>query len=268
MPRRTFHALTLLIALALSAIPASRGVAAAAAPKPGTFYLALGDSISLGFQPEPSVSWAHGWVYQFRDRLHTLGPVEVADIANGGECTDTMIKGGMAADCVTKPFTSPSQLDEAVAYLIGHADRVNPVTVDIGANNLNGIARELLLDTPAQRRARLATVYAQVRRDWRTIFGRLRATCPRCTIIALNQYNPFPPGALPFDPRPIFVTYNRLLAGTATAYRVRVADIYTPFVGHELVYTWVGRGDNHPTTKGYAAIARAVARTYGLAAAR
>ena len=67
---------------------------AAKAPVLGTFYLALGDSLSVGYQPPIArESWTHGWVYLFRDMLNTIHPVELQNLAIRGECSFTLIKG-------------------------------------------------------------------------------------------------------------------------------------------------------------------------------
>src|SRR5579871_2849335 len=117
------HAILALVAsaaVALTSVPVSRGPALAAATQahatPGTYYLALGDSLSVGYQPDTSASWTSGWVYQFRDKLATIHPIELQDLAIRGECSDTLIAGGLAADCPTKSLQSPSQLQEAVTF--------------------------------------------------------------------------------------------------------------------------------------------------------
>jgi lysophospholipase L1-like esterase len=79
----------------------------------------------------------------------------------------------------------------------------------------------------------------------------------------VNQYNPYPKGALKTDLAPVFHTYSGLLAKVANATHVRLADVYTPFVGHEILYTWISVRDIHATNTGYTVMAEAVAKASG-----
>jgi lysophospholipase L1-like esterase len=189
--------------------------------------------------------------------------VELQNLAIRGECSDTLLAGGLNADCPTKVVDSPSQLAEAVTFLKDHPGQVNPITVEIGGNNLNGHKTLFLGSTPAQQQAILASLFPKLAHDWGTIFVTLRTACPKCEILALNQYNPFPAGAVKADMPALFKVYTGLLGQAAQAAKVKVVDVYTPFVGNELTYTWIARGDIHATTAGYTAMAQAVAKASG-----
>jgi lysophospholipase L1-like esterase len=237
---------------------------AAKAPVLGTFYLALGDSLSVGYQPPIArESWTHGWVYLFRDMLNTIHPVELQNLAIRGECSFTLIKGGLDPACSTKVVDSPSQLAEAVTFLKDHDGLVNPITVDIGGNDLNSNKGILLTGTAAQRTKLFAKLFPALEHNWGVMFKALRAACPTCTIIAVNQYNPFPAGAVKFDAKALSNEYTQLLKQASAPYKVRIADVYTPFVGHELTYTWVSVADIHPTNIGYTVMAEAIAKASG-----
>jgi lysophospholipase L1-like esterase len=264
MKRTTVLGFLAASALAVTALPGA-GHARPAAHTPGTFYLALGDSLSAGFQPDTSIAWTHGWVFQFDAMLNKVTPVQVTDIAIPGECSDTLIKGGLNADCSTKTVDSPSQLAEAVSFIKAHPGQVNPITVEIGGNDLNGHKTELLGDTPLQQATLLGKLFPVLIHNWATTFGALRQACPTCTIIAVDQYNPFPAGSLKTSVAPAFVDYNQFLAKTAAPFKVKVADVYTPFVGHELAYTWMAKGDIHANDTGYAMMAGVVAKASGFA---
>ena len=252
--------------LGLSALPnIGHATPATGASTPGTFYLALGDSLAAGYQPDPTVSWAHGWVFQFGAMLNKIAPVQVTDLAIPGECSDTLVQGGLNPDCPTKQTDSPSQLAEAVSFIKAHPGQVNPITVEVGGNDLNGHKNELLGGTPAQQQAQLHTLFPVLVHNWTLTFEGLREACRTCTIIAVDQYSPFPRGSLKTSVAPIFTTYNGLLAKTAAPFKVRVADVYTPFVGKEMAYTWIARGDIHANTTGYAVMAGVVANAAGFA---
>ena len=109
--------LTLVLAGALPAIAAG----------PTSYYLALGDSLAQGVQPNTSgaaVETNQGYV----DDLYGLYRGEVAGLQLAklgcpGETTTTMIYGGICYPAGT------SQLDRAVAFLRSH--HVALVTIDI-----------------------------------------------------------------------------------------------------------------------------------------
>jgi hypothetical protein len=109
----------LLASLLPSAAANSRGAAVAQAPQP-VYYLALGSKAAVGYQPGPAADWTQGYVYQLRDLLAKTGPVELTDLAHRGECSDTFINGGLAADCAAKTVDSPSQLAEGIALILDH----------------------------------------------------------------------------------------------------------------------------------------------------
>lgn len=236
------------------------------APHLGTYYMALGDSLSVGEQPEdPTVSRSHGWVYGFRDRLDGIHHVEVLNLAIGGECSDTFVAGGRNADCPTMKVDAPSQLAEAVAMLKAYPGMVDPITVEVGGDNLNGNKRLFFGSTDAVRKGILGKIFPQLAHDWAVTFGTLRAACPTCTILALNQYSPFPAGSQKVDVRPVLTVYSGLLTKVATASGVKVVDIAAPFVGKELAYTWIAKGDIHATSVGYATMAASVWKASGYA---
>ncbi|HVA90402.1 MAG TPA: SGNH/GDSL hydrolase family protein [Chloroflexota bacterium] len=260
--------LALCSALLAAALLPGAGVGARATtakgPVLGDFYLALGDSLSVGYQPPiANEKWTHGWVYQFRDLLNTIHPVELQDLAIPGECSFTLIKGGLDPACSTKSVDSPSQLAEAVTFLKTHAGLVNPITVDVGGDDLNSNKAVLLAGTPAQQKQFFGKVFPAMGHNWVVIFQTLRAACSTCEIIAVNQYNPFPAGTVKFDAKALDNEYTHLLQQAAMPFKVRIADVYTPFVGHEVLYTWVSVQDIHPTNIGYTVMAEAVAKASG-----
>lgn len=263
--KNTLFALFASLALALSILPAHIAHAAAPAPRQGTYYLALGDSLSEGYQPDKAIAYTHGWVYQFRSILAKQAPIELINLALGAECTGTLVTGGLSPSCPVKTDTSPSQLAEAVAYLKAYTGKVNPITVEIGGDNLYSNMSTFLKATPAQQQQIVQTIFAPMGREWATIFSTLRKACPTCTIIAVNQYNPFPSSAAEAKSvAAVMDAYDTLLKQVAKPFGVKVADVCTAFVGHELAYTWIAQNDIHATTIGYTAMAQVVAKTSGM----
>jgi lysophospholipase L1-like esterase len=115
-----------------SSHPAAAGLAAQ--PKaPATYYLALGDSLAQGVQPDAagiSVETPDGYPDQVYAALHRSHPtLRLVKLGCPGETTVTMMNGGIC------PYTSGSQLKAAVAFLQQHRGHVLLVTLDIGAND-------------------------------------------------------------------------------------------------------------------------------------
>ncbi len=252
------------IALALSLLPVNAVHAAAPAARHGVYYLALGDSLSDGYQPDKTVLRTHGWVYQFRDMLAKQSPIELTNLALGGECTGTFIKGGLSPTCATKTIDSPSQLGAGVAYLKAHAGMVNPITVEIGGDNLYSVLPAFLKATPAERQALAQKALAPLAQDWTTIFTGLRTACPTCTIIAVDQYNPYGSGDMSAAVAQVMETYSGVLQKVAKPLGVRVATVYGAFAGHEVEYTWIAKNDIHANTTGYQVMAAIVAKASGM----
>jgi hypothetical protein len=120
-------------ALVIALAPATSPSAGATTPTP--YYLALGDSLSQGVQPNSagvSVETDHGYANDLYSLYRYEVPgLQLAKLGCPGETTTTMINGGI---CSYSPFRS--QLAAAVAFLGTH--HVVLVTIDIGANNVDG----------------------------------------------------------------------------------------------------------------------------------
>src|SRR6476661_7809600 len=100
---------------------------------PATYYLALGDSLAQGVQPNVpgvSVMTRDGYPDQVFAALHASRPgLKLVKLGCPGETTASMINGGICR------YRGGSQLAAAVAFLQAHRGRVPLVTLDIGAND-------------------------------------------------------------------------------------------------------------------------------------
>ncbi len=121
-------ALLLVFSFTASSLAASDGLDAVHGPS--QHYLALGDSLAFGYQPDGD--YTHGYVAAFYADLATHGVQDVTDLGCPDETSTTMIYGG----CPYAPPGTPPQLTAALAYLYAHPGTVSPVTLDIGANDL------------------------------------------------------------------------------------------------------------------------------------
>lgn len=180
---RTCH----LRAAALAVAAAAALTACSGPPEPGqaTYYLALGDSLSRGVQPDAngaSVETAQGYpdlVYtQLRDGYPAL---KLVQLGCPGETTTSMIHGGVCR------YPAGSQLAAAVAFLRAHRGHVLLVTIDMGANDPEDCASQPSL-------ARLAPCIGQASdaaANLTTILASLRAVAgPGVRIVGISYYLP------------------------------------------------------------------------------
>jgi lysophospholipase L1-like esterase len=146
---------------------------------PRTYYLALGDSLSVGVQPIGSEArqfrTADGYPDQLAEMARQRMPgLRVAKLGYPGESTRTMLDGSLGG------YIQGSQLLDAVAFLAEHAGSVAFVTIDIGFN-----------DVPTRDLEGLAIGMGAVRENLPGILRELRrATGPSTPIIGMTIYDP------------------------------------------------------------------------------
>ena len=250
------------------------------------YYLALGDSLSIGLQPtlHGAVPTDQGYV----DDLHAfyrlrIPGLRLAKLGCSGETTTTMLAGGVCS------YTSGSQISEAVAFL--HTHRVALITLDIGANNLLPCIGSSGIDP-----ACVASGVNAVAADLPQILIALRAAAgPSVPIVGMNYYDAFlaawrlfpaPDGpALAVASLQVVTLFNSTLEAIYNAFRVPVAPVAAAFhindfspgllpslpvnVELTLAWTWMGLppplGPNiHPNAVGYAVIAGAFVKAIGV----
>lgn len=233
------------------------------------YYLALGNSISFGFQP--NLDFTDGFVDQTFAQLHKADVTDLANYACAGESTTTMIQGNCPGGLIHHDAYTGPQLDAAVAFLKAHAGRVNPITLDIGSNDVLKDFNISTCATVGNPTAELATMDANLTN---TILPRLldamkpaKGTAPT-DFVLLNYYNPY---AHACPNSSVFAhLLNDHLAADARQFQVPIVDVYTAFGGdtnmatNVCTYTWMCNANNtdlHPTTAGYKVMSDAVLRT-------
>jgi lysophospholipase L1-like esterase len=292
---RPIRILRLLLALAAAlALTACSAPAAsqhpgtmAAAPEP-TYYLALGDSLSQGVQPNAagvSVETSDGYADQVYAVLHRTHPsLELVKLGCPGETTSTMIDGGICH------YQDGSQLAAASAFLRAHRGRVLLVTLDIGANDpeacggqpgLSQLAKCAVAGIP-QAAVHLATIMNEL----------TAAAGPGVRIVGMNYYLPalaewrngLTGHLVAWTAEKLAAAYNQMLDRVYTDSGARVANVFGAFETSDFTagaqnvprnvallcqWTWAcavpPRGPNqHANQAGYQVIARTFLQASGL----
>ena len=281
-----------VVAAATACSGPATSVRSPVAAAPATYYLALGDSLSQGVQPDAagtSVTTGQGYADQLYAMLRRSQPsLQLVKLGCPRETTATMIHGGICR------YRGGSQLAAAVAFLDAHRGHVHLVTIDIGANDpedcglssLHAITTCVRTDLPA------------AAGNLTTILTRLRAAAgPGVRIVGMSYYLPalavwrygLLGQAVARASERLAVVYDGVLNGVYASSGVRVADVFGAFetsdFGHPAAVPGIGtvprnvalicqwtwactsppRGPNqHANQAGYGVIARAFLSAAGL----
>lgn len=181
------------VCAAAAALP---GVAAAKAASPH-YYLALGDSLSRGMQPDlhgttlnTNQGYANDLLAIERAKIHNL---KLVALGCGGDTTTSMLTGqgnNGNARLLHCDRAGGSQLAAAERFLEAHHHRgeVPLVTVDIGANDVDGCG-----SVPASQVASCVTSgLGTINKNLPKILAGLKKAAPRgTTFAAMTLYDPF-----------------------------------------------------------------------------
>ena len=232
-----------LAAAALVAGPAgARGLGGPTRPgfrlPVATSYLALGDSLAFGYSeakfdslyPEENpADFETGYVNDFADVLKIFNPgLRIVNDGCPGETTESFIKGPCDYQ-LEFPLHHPyvggpdsSQLSDALAYLEAHPGRVNPITIDIGANDALGLIEGTCKLEAACIAAGAPAVFAKIGANLGLILGEVRAAAPHAQIVVLGLYNPF--GETIAGANALTADLNEVEAKVAAGVGARFAD--------------------------------------------
>ncbi len=280
----------------LLAGPLAAGISGCAparhASPPASYYLALGDSLSQGVQPDAtgaSVPTRQGYPDQLYAALRGRRPgLRLVKLGCPGETTAAMIEGGICS------YPGGSQLAAAISFLHAHRRRTSLITIDIGANDPDACITEPSL---AKAATCAGKALPQAAVNLAGILTRLRQAAPGARIIGMNYYLPalaqwlggLPGQAIARVSELAAAGYNALLTGVYKTLGIPVADVFsafrtTDFSGQQILpgfgrlprnvaaicaWTWEcaqpPRGPNqHPNQAGY----RVIAHAFQLAGAR
>ena len=255
-------------------------VGTASAADDQQYYLALGDSLSIGIQPINGVykPTKRGYVDDLYALYRSKIPgLKLAKLGCSGETTVTMATGSGPCE-----YRTGSQLGDALAFIASH--RIAFVTLDIGGDDLLGCfsVATLAIDYTCvnQAGANIAFWLPQI---LSALQGALQPSTP---IVGMNYYDAFlaawvfgPVGQqLAIDSLPLTLDLNDLLETVYGGLGIPVANVedafhttddkIVPIIGLPrnvliaLTWTWMSAPppngpDVHPNAIGYGAIAAA-----------
>ncbi len=150
---------------------------AAAAPKP-LYYLAMGDSLAAGTGASTTDNRYVNVLY-----LHELGrfpTLQLDNIACGGATTTSVIDGPGCS------YTTGTQLGDAEAFLRAHPRRVAFVTLDIGANDVDGCQVGSTINASC-----VQDGLSHITTELPQIVSGLETAYPGLAIYGMNYYDPF-----------------------------------------------------------------------------
>ena len=216
--------------------------AAAKAGPPAKYYLSLGDSLAQGVQPAtpplpPGVSLGQsietdqGYVDDLFAHYSAQFPgnLQLVKLGCPGETTTSMLTGA-GSPCT---YPAGSQLAAALAFIRAHRSALVLITIDIGANNVDGCAAGGVINQTC-----IANGFAEAQSDLPKILGALRAAAGEDTVIAgMNLYDPFLADFLTgsagqtvaAESVKLDVTFNSLLGAGFGAFGIPVADVQDAF---------------------------------------
>lgn len=205
------------------------------------YYLALGDSLAQGVQPatpplasgvtlgesiETDAGYANDLYAHYARAFH--GALQLVKLGCPGETTTSMLTGA-GSPC---GYPQGSQLAAALAFIKAHRGEIKLITIDIGANNVDGCVTSGTISESC-----VESGIASLESDLPRILGALRdAAGPRTVIAGMNLYDPFladymAPGGQTAAAESVTLAeeINQIIATTDQAFNVRTADVQDAF---------------------------------------
>jgi lysophospholipase L1-like esterase len=243
---------------------------------PKTYYLALGDSITYGFQAPkffrgvPASAFTTGYVDDFAIRLRQIQPgIVTVNYGCPGETTSSFIDEpcgwAQAGEQLHDSFTG-SQLDAAVRFLEAHSHEVSPITITLWGNDVREFVTSCAPGDVVCLGKGAPALIRNIAHNLAIALERLRAAAPNAEIIVTGAWDPFIGGFEFADP--LFITLNASIADVAATAQARFADPFPVFnpqgdidAETQAICTLLlscTAGDSHPSDAGYQALADVV----------
>lgn len=201
------------------------------------YYLALGDSLAYGIQVNAQgaeVRSGKGYSDDLAAYLKEHGDrkLKFVNLSCPGETTTTMLDGGCPAISeIGNPYTK--QIAAAASFLAAHRQAHILVTLDIGANNVDGCLAGGSIDTTC-----VTGGVAAAGADLPQILSKLKvAAGPRVSFVGMNYYDPFlaewltgsAGQTLAEESTGLSTTFNNALQSAYNAFGMPVADVAGAF---------------------------------------
>ena len=235
---------------------------------PKKYYLALGDSLAFGYQPD--FDFFQGYVDDFFTDLKKHGVKQMVNLGCFAESSGTFINGKCPVWYLRKQWYAGSQLATALNFLHSHSGQVSPVTLDIGANDLQRdvktsnctISPKFDTDLAKLDKDLTGSILPQLKQAL-TVNGKLTGD-----LVLMNYYNPYQnicPKQVSYIQK-----FNEHLAEDVKGFGT-ISDVFSAFGGTKTPnpnicsYTWMCSifHDIHASNKGYRAIASAFEKSTG-----
>ena len=239
-----------------------------------TRYLALGDSISFGFNPLVPLGDLNQYT-GFPEILSRIIHRKVANASCFGESSGSfLVLNAPDLGCQAWRANFPlhvaysgTQMQYTLDYLKANLKKTDLITIDLGGNDLGLLLLSCNFDVSCARNG-LGAALAAYAQNLMAVFGAIRGTGYTGPIIAFTPYavnynDPVEVGGL--------MLLNGTLAQVAPAFNVTVADIFGAFLAADipfgnnscaaglLIQLPNGTCDTHPTLAGQTLIAQTIA---------
>lgn len=262
-----------LVGMALGAAPVAAANPTATAP--GKYYLALGDSLGFGYQQfKVNAEMAAGKVdvttfnTGYNDDFYRMAQA----IDPGLQLVNYSCPGETSSEFVSSPGCpfplhdgyATSQLQAAVSFLQAHPGQVNPITIDLGANDIERqIATCGGLKTGVGCVAQaLPSLLKQLGANLAQVMPALRQAAPNAQIFFIGLYNPY--AVADASTNALATPFNGVLKQASTSAGATFIDTFGPFnqaPGEPqtlcaLTLFCTSLNDIHPSDAGYLTIAK------------
>lgn len=203
---------------------------------PKSYFLALGDSITYGYQASkvraglPPSGFNTGYVDVFGARLREIKPgITTINYGCPGETTSSFLAGPCLWTALGQQLHdgfSGSQMQAAVAFLKAHPGEVGPITLTLWGNDIAQLVGSCQGDLGCIQ-DRAPGFLAQIATNISAILGQLRSAAPNAVIIVTGAWDSFVDAFTFADP--LFQVLNASLAQVAAANRARFANPFSTF---------------------------------------
>ncbi|WP_410770818.1 stalk domain-containing protein [Fontibacillus sp. BL9] len=260
-------------------VPTGSGAQAGAIQSDSQLIVALGDSITAGYEPGMNeASVPYGYVERLKEQALFHGRAEVVNYGILGLKTDGLLNYVSAINegkAVTASDIQEGLRDPRLAgFAAGAAEakskleQADVIAITIGGNDVSALILEAKNMTNDELTAKAAELLNTYRTNVQQTLTLLTEINPNAQIVLADQYQPVPKvaGAAVYDQ--LIKASGSFTAGVdelASAFakegkQVKAVHVAEAFVGKELSLTHIFNEDVHPNQSGYEVIAKIMAQ--------